>query len=150
MASIRAGDPAPDFTLTDQHGEALTLSDYRGTWVVAYFYPADDTPGCTVEACSFRDAYEDFTDAGAEVIGISSQDEESKRKFAEKHNLPFKLVADPDSKIRKSFGVPKTLGLLPGRVTYVIDPEGVVRKVFNSQFGVKKHTGEALATINAG
>ncbi len=150
MASISAGDPAPDFTLTDQNGEPVTLSAYLGTWVVAYFYPADDTPGCTVEACSFRDAYEDFVDAGAEVIGISSQDEASKKKFAEKHNLPFKLVADTDNAVRKSFGVPKTLGLLPGRVTYVIDPDGVVRKVFSSQFGVKKHTGEALATIAAG
>lgn len=149
MASIQAGDPAPDFTLTDQDGEPVSLSDYKGRWVVAYFYPADDTPGCTVEACSFRDAYEDFVDAGAEVIGISSQDEASKKKFADKHNLPFRLVADADSKIRKSYGVPKTFGLLPGRVTYVIDPEGVVAKVFNSQFGVKKHTGEALATITA-
>ncbi len=148
MASISAGDPAPDFTLTDQNGETVTLSDYRGKWVVAYFYPKDDTPGCTREACSFRDSYEDFVDVGAEVIGISAQDEASKKKFAEKYNLPFKLVADTGNTIRKAYGVPKTMGLLPGRVTYVIDPEGIVRKVFNSQSGVLKHTGEALATIN--
>lgn len=150
MASIGVGDPAPDFSLLDQNGATVTLSGLQGKWVVLYFYPADDTPGCTAEACSFRDSHEDFVDAGAVVVGISGQDEASHKKFADKHNLPFTLVADTGNTVRKAFGVPKTLGILPGRVTYVIDPQGVVRKVFSSQLGAKKHMGEALAAVKAG
>lgn len=145
--SVREGDPAPDFTLRDQDGESVTLSGLRGSWVVLYFYPADDTPGCTAESCSFRDSHEDFVDAGARVIGISGQGVESHKKFAERHHLPFTLVADEGDSVRKQYGVPKTLGLLAGRVTYVIDPDGVVRKVFSSQFRPTKHIGEALETI---
>jgi thioredoxin-dependent peroxiredoxin len=150
MTSIGVGDPAPDFSLLDQNGATVTLSGLQGKWVVLYFYPADDTPGCTAEACSFRDSHEDFVDAGAVVVGISGQDEASHKKFADKHNLPFTLVADTGNTVRKAFGVPKTLGILPGRVTYVIDPEGIVRKVFSSQLGAKKHMGEALAAVKAG
>jgi peroxiredoxin Q/BCP len=145
--SIREGDPAPDFTLPDQHGDQVRLADLRGSWVVVYFYPADDTPGCTAESCSFRDSHEDFVDAGARVIGISGQGVESHKKFAEKHRLPFTLLADEQNEVRKAYGVNKTLGLLPGRVTYVIDPEGVVRKVFSSQFRPTKHIDEALSAI---
>jgi peroxiredoxin Q/BCP len=147
-SSVGEGDIAPDFTLPDQNGESVTLSGLRGSWVVLYFYPADDTPGCTAESCSFRDSHEDFVDAGARVIGISGQGVDSHKKFAEKHNLPFTLVADEGDVVRSQYGVPKTLGLLAGRVTYVIDPEGVVRKVFASQFRPTKHIGEALATIS--
>jgi len=149
-ASVREGDPAPDFTLPDQDGTPTTLSDLRGSWVVLYFYPADDTPGCTAESCSFRDSHEDFVDAGARVVGISGQDAASHKRFADKHRLPFTLVADEGDEVRTRYGVPKTLGLLPGRVTYVIDPDGVVRKVFSSQFRPTKHIGEALATIRGG
>jgi thioredoxin-dependent peroxiredoxin len=148
--SIRDGDPAPDFTLPDQDGASVTLSDLRGSWVVLYFYPADDTPGCTAEACRFRDSHEDFVDAGARVIGISGQGVESHKKFAEKNTLPFTLVADESNEVRKQYGVSKTMGLLPGRVTYVIDPDGIVRKVFSSQFRPTKHIGEALETIRGG
>jgi peroxiredoxin Q/BCP len=144
---VHEGDPAPDFTLPDQDGTATTLSDLRGSWVVLYFYPADDTPGCTAESCSFRDSHEDFVDAGARVVGISGQGVESHKKFAEKHRLPFTLVADEGDEVRTRYGVSKTLGLFPGRVTFVIDPDGVVRKVFSSQFRPTKHIGEALATI---
>jgi peroxiredoxin Q/BCP len=147
--SIEPGDEAPDFTLPDQDGNPLSLHDLRGSWVVLYFYPADDTPGCTAEACRFRDSHEDFVDAGARVVGISGQDEESHKRFAAKHDLPFALVADSDDEVRRRYGVSKTLGLLPGRVTYVIDPDGIVRKVFSSQFRPTKHIGEALATIRA-
>ena len=150
MASIGTGDPAPDFSLSDQNGETVTLSGLRGKWVVLYFYPSDDTPGCTAEACTFRDSHEDFVDAGAVVVGISGQDAESHKKFADKHNLPFTLVADTGNDVRKAYGVKKSLGIIPGRVTYVIDPEGVVRKVFSSQMGAKKHMGEALATVTGG
>lgn len=143
------GDPAPDFTLPDQDGRTVSLADLRGSWVVVYFYPADDTPGCTAESCSFRDSHEDFVDAGARVIGISGQGVESHKKFAEKHQLPFTLLADETNEVRKRYGVGKTLGLLPGRVTYVIDPAGIVRKVFSSQFRPTKHMGEALETIRS-
>lgn len=117
--------------------------------MVVYFYPADDTPGCTAESCSFRDSYEDFTEAGAEVVGISGDSVESHQRFAEKHRLPFHLLADVDGAAREAFGVGRTFGLLPGRVTFVIDPGGTIRKVFNSQFRPRKHIDEALATIRA-
>jgi peroxiredoxin Q/BCP len=148
--SATVGQPAPDFTLPDQDGTAVTLSDLKGEWVVVYFYPKDDTPGCTAESCSFRDSFEDFTDAGARVIGISSDSVDSHKAFAQKHSLPFTLLADTDSSVRKGWGVSKTLGLLPGRVTYVIDPEGVVRHKFSSQFKPKSHIDEALTVIRAG
>jgi peroxiredoxin Q/BCP len=143
--SVQVGDQAPDFSLADQNGETVTLSSFRGNKaVVLYFYPKDDTPGCTVESCTFRDSYEDFKDVGAEVIGISSDSPESHKKFAQKHNLPFTLVSDSNSSVRKDYGVPSTLGLLPGRVTYVIDKEGMIRHIFNSQFNPKAHVAEAM------
>ena len=148
--TLQVGDTAPDFELPSQTGDTVKLSDQRGHWVVVYFYPADDTPGCTAEACSFRDSYEDFTDAGAVVIGISGDSVESHVKFAEKHHLPFTLLSDGDGAVRSSWGVSKSLGLLPGRVTYVIDPDGVVRKRFSSQLRAKQHHQEALAAIRAG
>src|SRR6516164_7876574 len=125
--SLDLGQAVPDFELPSQTGDKVRLSDHRGSWVVVYFYPADDTPGCTAEACSFRDSYEDFTDAGAVVIGISGDSVESHVKFADKHHLPFTLLSDGDGALRKDWGVNKSLGVLPGRVTYVIDPEGVLR-----------------------
>jgi peroxiredoxin Q/BCP len=149
MTKIAEGDAAPDFELPSADGP-VRLTDHRGTWVVLYFYPADDTPGCTAEACSFRDTYEDFTDAGATVIGVSSDSVAKHEKFAAKHNLPFTLLSDEDGALRSSYGVGKSLGVLPGRVTYVIDPQGVVRKVFSSQLRAKQHQVEALETILAG
>ncbi len=147
---IKVGDVAPDFALTDRTGRTVRLSDYRGKQaVVLYFYPKDDTPGCTKEACSFRDQYQDLQDAGAEVIGVSSDSEESHGKFVSKYRLPFVLLADRDGAVRKRYGVPATLGLLPGRVTFVIDPQGVVRHVFNSQLQATKHVGEALTALRA-
>lgn len=148
MASIQVGDTAPDFTRTTQNGDSITLSQFRGEkTVVLYFYPKDETPGCTAEACTFRDSFEDFVDAGAVVVGVSQDSVESHQKFAEHHRLPFLLVSDADKSLQKAYGVPKTLGLLPGRVTYVIDREGVVRHVFNSQLNAKKHVQEALDVV---
>jgi len=148
--AIKTGDTAPDFSLPDRNGNTVRLSDYRGKKaVVLYFYPKDDTPGCTKEACSFRDQYEVFKDAGAEVIGISSDSAESHAKFASKYSLPFVLVADKGGTVRKQYGVPATLGLLPGRVTFVIDPQGVVRHVFNSQLQATKHVDEAAQALRA-
>ena len=145
--TITAGQTVPEFSLPDQDGTTVTSAQLRGGWAVVYFYPKDDTPGCTAESCSFRDNFEAFSDVGAKVIGISSDSVESHKAFAQKHNLPFTLLADTDGTVRKQFGVGRTLGLLPGRVTYVIDPEGIVQKVFSSQFKPKKHIDEALTTI---
>jgi peroxiredoxin Q/BCP len=148
MASITVGDAAPDFTLPDHQGNRVSLADYRGRQaVVVFFYPKDDTPVCTKEACSFRDSYEDFADAGAAVLGVSQGSEAAHASFARKHSLPFPLLVDADDGLRRAFGVPKTLGLLPGRVTYVIDKEGVVRHVFNSQLFADRHVSEALAIV---
>jgi peroxiredoxin Q/BCP len=145
---IQVGDLAPDFTLPNQSGETVALSQFRGQKaVVLYFYPKDDTPGCTIESCTFRDSYTDFQSAGAEVIGISSDPPNSHQQFAAKHSLPFTLVSDEGSKVRNAYGVPSTLGLLPGRVTYIIDLEGKVRHIFNSQFNPKAHASEAMKVL---
>jgi peroxiredoxin Q/BCP len=148
MPRIKVGDRAPDFTAVAQDGREVSLADYLGKKaVVVYFYPKDNTSVCTAQACSFRDAYEDFVKAGAEVIGVSSDDTESHRGFAEKQHLPFVLVSDEKKSLRKAFGVPSTLGLIPGRVTYVIDREGIVRHIFNSQLNASRHISESLETV---
>jgi len=148
--AITAGQQAPDFALPDATGKTVRLSDFRGKKaVVLYFYPKDDTPGCTKEACAFRDQYEDLKDAGAEVIGVSSDGGESHEKFASKYKLPFLLVSDRGGVVRKQYGIPATLGLLPGRVTFVIDQQGVVRRTFNSQFQATKHVSEAIEALRA-
>jgi peroxiredoxin Q/BCP len=147
---LSVGTKAPDFTLNDQNGKPVTLSGFRGQKsVVVYFYPKDDTPGCTAEACSFRDQFTEFTDAGAEVIGISSDSEATHKKFADKHRLPFTLLSDKGGSVRKAFGVPATFGLLPGRVTFVIDKQGIVKLAFNSQINASKHVAESLSVIKA-
>jgi thioredoxin-dependent peroxiredoxin len=146
---LKVGAPAPDFTLADANGKDVRLADFRGRPVVLYFYPKDDTPGCTKEACSFRDQYQDFQDAGAVVLGVSSDSSESHRAFAERHRLPFTLLADRGGQVRKLYGVPATLGLLPGRVTFVIGADGVVRHVFNSQLDAARHVSEALEVLRA-
>jgi peroxiredoxin Q/BCP len=146
--AVQSGQAAPEFELADSQGKRVRLADFRGKRaVVLYFYPKDDTPGCTKEACSFRDHYEAFRDAGAEVIGVSSDSEASHGKFATKHKLPFTLLADSGGKVRKLYGVPATLGLLPGRVTFVIDRKGIVRHVFNSQLQATRHVEEALGVL---
>jgi peroxiredoxin Q/BCP len=148
--AIAAGDPAPEFELPSASGDTVRLADFRGkSEVVLYFYPKDDTPGCTTEACSFRDRYESFRDAGAEVIGVSSDSSDSHRGFVRKHRLPFVLLSDADGSVRKRYGVPKTLGLIPGRTTYLIDREGIVRHVFSSQFQPLKHVAETLEVLKS-
>lgn len=142
------GQPAPSLALPDASGEVVDLRSYRGERVVVvYFYPRDFTFGCTAEACGFRDSYQDFTDAGAVVIGVSADDPESHQRFAAEHDLPFVLLSDTEGMARKAWGVRKTLGLMPGRVTYVIDKEGAVRHVFDSALSFKKHVDEALAVV---
>jgi peroxiredoxin Q/BCP len=145
---VEVGDFAPDFELPSQSGERVRLSDlWKDRVVVLYFYPKDETPGCTREACAFRDSYQVFKDAGAEVIGVSSDSVESHGGFASRHGLPFVLLSDEGARVRRRYGVRSTLGLLPGRVTYVIDRDGVVRQVFSSQLDAERHVGEALATL---
>ena len=126
----------------------VSLKDFLGKKpVVLFFYPKDDTPGCTKEVCAFRDNFEEFRKLDSEVIGISSDSVESHSSFAKNHNLPFTLLSDEGSKVRKLYGVPKTFGLFPGRVTYVIDKEGIVRHIFSSQRGAEKHVEEALKAL---
>jgi peroxiredoxin Q/BCP len=128
----------------------VSLRDFLGKKpVILYFYPKDDTPGCTKEACAFRERHEDFRELNAEVIGISSDPVESHRSFAAKHELPFTLLSDEGGKVRKLYGASSTFGLVPGRVTYVLDEEGVVRHIFSSQLGVEEHVEEALEALRS-
>jgi peroxiredoxin Q/BCP len=145
---VQVGDPAPDFTLPSITGKAVSLSDFIGQKdIVLYFYPKDNTSGCVAEACAFRDSYEVFKDAGAEVIGVSSDSEESHQSFAREHRLPFILLSDVGGKVRKLYGVPSTFGLLPGRVTYILDKQGIVRHIFSATFAPQKHVDEALKAL---
>lgn len=133
------------FDLIDQDGIHWRMEDHLGKVLVVYFYPKDDTPGCLKEACNFRDRYEEFIKLGAEVIGISSDDQRSHSIFASKNQLPFRLLSDPDQKVRKEYGALDLF--LPGRVTYVIDKKGMVRHVFSSQSQATKHIDEAFKMV---
>ena len=148
---IEVGSRVPDFSLYDQNGNLFQLATHLGKHnLVIYFYPKDETQGCTKEACKFRDMYKDFTDAGAEVIGISSDSRKSHSEFAAKHKLPFSLLSDEDKKVRKRFGVPTNfLGLLPGRVTYIVDKQGIVRYIFNSQNQAEMHAEESFRILKS-
>src|SRR5512136_313275 len=127
MTELKTGDTAPDFSLTDERGFPVSLKDFFGKkTVVLYFYPKDFTSGCTREACAFRDSYEAFKEVGAEVMGVSTATQEKHGEFAAAYKLPFKLLADEAGKVRQLYGVPSSLGLIPGRVTYIIDKSGVV------------------------
>ena len=147
---VEIGDKAPEFALKNEKGVTVSLTDFIGKKaVVLYFYPKDGSPGCTKEACAFRDSYEAFKDAGAEVIGISSQSEESHSIFSLKYNLPFTLLVDEEAKVRKAYGVPPSFGMIPGRATYVIDKEGTVRHIFSSQMNIEGHVNEALKVLKS-
>ncbi len=142
------GECVPDVTLPLVGAESRRLANvYRDRPVVLFFYPKNNTTLCTKEACAFRDQYEDFKDAGAEVIGVSSDGGAAHEKFATKYNLPFLLLSDRGGVVRKQYGVPATLGLLPGRVTFVIDKNGVVQRTFNSQLQATKHVSEAIEAL---
>ena len=146
---IRVGDEAPEVALPDARGEVVRLSSFRGVSpVVLYFYPADFTPGCTAEACAFRDAYEAFMEAGAVVIGVSGDSGERHAAFAARHGLPFILLSDREGEARRAYGVGRTLGILPGRATYIIDREGIVCHVFSSQLRARAHVREALEVLS--
>ena len=146
--SVSIGDRAPDFTLRDQNGQPVHLADLIGkATIVLYFYPKDFSGGCTAEACSFRDNYEVFKQAGAMVIGVSSDTEESHAGFAQKHRLPFTLLSDPNAVVQKVYGVPNLLGIVRGRVTYVIDQSGTIRHTFSALIDGPKHVAESLRII---
>lgn len=149
--AIKKGDKCPNFKLQDQNGVEHSIDYYIGEKnIVLYFYPKDDSPGCTKQACSFRDSYQDFLDIGAEVIGVSSDGMKAHKAFSENHNLPFTLLADTQKKVRQLFGVPSNLlGLIPGRVTYIIDKKGIVKGVFNSQLNFNAHVTEALKVLKS-
>jgi thioredoxin-dependent peroxiredoxin len=149
---LEAGKPAPAFELADQEGQIHTLSDYHGETIVLYFYPKDDTPGCTKEACSFRDAYADFRKAGVEIIGISPDSEKSHKKFVQKYDLPFTLLADPDHAVCEAYGVwgrKKSFGReYEGvfRTTFVIGPDGTIKRVF-ANVKPEEHSQEVLEEV---
>jgi peroxiredoxin Q/BCP len=146
--AAKVGDKAPDFTLPSQMGDSVTLSEFVGKKnIVLFFYPRDESRGCTAEACTFRDNYQELTSLGAEVIGISGQSVESHKSFATHHGLPFILLSDEDNKVRKLYGVPSTMGIIPGRVTYIIDKKGIVRHIFSSQIQTQRHVEEAKRTL---
>ena len=149
MATIKIGDKIPEFSLPDQTGRMFDIKSVLGKKnLVIYFYPKDDTAGCTKEACSFRDQYEDFKENGAEVIGISSDSVKSHKRFTRRNNLNFILLSDEKSKIRKLFGVPTNFfGLIQGRVTYVVNQNGEVVHIFNSQLQATKHINESLQAL---
>lgn len=145
---MNVGDWAPEFTLNDQDGKPVSLADFRGKQtVVVFFYPKDESPVCTIEACGFRDMTPSFTEAGAAVLGISSDDSTKHRAFADQYRLSFPLLADTDGAVRRAFEVPSTLWLLPGRVTYVIDRDGIVRMIYDSQIRAQQHVERALEAV---
>jgi thioredoxin-dependent peroxiredoxin len=144
---IKVGDKAPDFTLRSSTGANISLSHFLGKKnVVLFFYPRDEGPTCCKEAEAFRDNYEAFKEKDAEAIGVSAQSVESHKSFASNHGLPYILLSDTDNKVRKLYGVSPTLGI-PGKVTYVIDKEGIVKHVFSSQLHFIKHVKEALFAL---
>jgi len=146
---VKVGDKTPNFKLKNSQGQTFELNNLIGKKVIVlYFYPKDFTPGCTAEACSFRDKYEDFKEAGAEVIGISSDSSSSHSRFRSKHDLNFILLSDVNKKVEKLYDVPRSLlGLLPGRVTYIIGKDGRVKHIFNSQFNATQHVNEAMKVV---
>jgi len=148
---MRNGSAAPDFELPDQHGKLVRLSQYRGSrQVVLFFYPKDDTSGCTIEACKFRDDFDQFRVAGAEVLGISDDSVESHGRFAAKYKLPFTLLSDRGGRVRRLYEVKKSFGLIPARVTFVIDREGIIRHAFSSLTKPSQHVEEALSALTPG
>ncbi len=142
------GNPAPDFSLVDQNGETRTLANYRQRWVVLYFYPKDDTPGCTTEACKFRDDYAAVQRLGAEILGVSIDDRDSHATFSKKYSLPFPLLADTDGTVAKRYGA--LWGVWPlkfaRRHTFLIDPQGRIARIYR-EVDPKTHSREVIADL---
>jgi len=148
--SLKPGDKAPDFELQAQDGRRVSLREFAGSKnVVLYFYPKDFTRGCTMETRSFSENYDKVLELGAEVIGISSDSAETHKEFANECGAKFILLADEGGRVRKLYGVQASLGLIPGRVTYVIDKQGIIRHIFSSQMNARQHVQEALGALKA-
>jgi peroxiredoxin Q/BCP len=148
MAALKIGDNLPTFKLQDQNGNWINSENLKDEVLVIYFYPKDDTPGCTAEACAFRDSHEDFIELGAKVIGVSADSISKHKDFVNRYKLPFTLLSDNSNDLRKKFGVPKSfLGLLPGRVTYIFDKNGKLVHVYDSQLNSKGHIKTSLETV---
>lgn len=149
---IEEGKKAPDFSLPDQDGNKVKLSDFKGRYIVLYFYPKDDTPGCTKEACSFRDTFPEFNNVDAVILGVSPDSVSSHKKFAEKYKLPFRLLADEDKKVIEKYGVWKEKSMYGKkymgveRTTFVIDPDGRIKKIF-PKVKVDNHHQEVLEAL---
>ncbi len=149
LTPLKVGDKAPDFALPSSNGGSVRLSQFIGTNIVIFFYPMDESPVCSKEAEAFRDKNNEFKELNAVVIGISSQNIESHKSFAARHNLPFILLSDNENKVRKLYAVSTTLGVVPGRVTYVIDKQGIIKHVYSSQIHPTKHANEALQALKS-
>ncbi len=147
---LKVGDPAPEFTLPDQDGEQRSLSDYRGGWLVLYFYPKDDTPGCTTEACRFRDDIYALRGLGVSVLGISLDDAKSHKAFAQKYHLPFPLLSDHKGRVARKYGSLFRLGPLrfARRHTFIIDPQGRIAKIYRD-VKPKGHSDQVIADLQA-
>jgi thioredoxin-dependent peroxiredoxin len=145
--TLKEGQAAPDFTLKTDAGQSVTLSSLKGKMVVLYFYPKDGTPGCTKEACAFRDAFADYQTAGIEVLGVSVDDEASHQKFKQEQNLNFTLLADSNKEVSKSYGVLNAMGL-SSRVTFLIDKEGKLKKIFKD-VSPESHAKDVLAAAKS-
>ncbi|KAG0577948.1 hypothetical protein M758_5G186700 [Ceratodon purpureus] len=147
---VSRGDKLPPLALKDQDGRDVKLSKFIGKPLVLYFYPANETPSCTKQACSFRDSYDDFRKLGATVVGVSGDSPESHKAFKKKYNLPYTLLSDEGNEVRKAFGVPADFfGALAGRQTYVTNRQGVVTLIYNNQFQPEKHVDETLKVLSA-
>jgi peroxiredoxin Q/BCP len=149
MKTLKIGDHIPAIILNNQFGDLINIDDYLGEQnLVIYFYPKDNTYGCTAEACKFRDAYEEFKKYNCSVIGVSSDDEESHKQFAIKNKLSFNLLSDRGNRVRRRFGIASNLfGLIPGRVTFVVDKKGIIQYIFNSQLNISKHIFTSLEIL---
>ena len=146
---LKKGDRIPSITLVDQDGKNVSLDSFRGNPLIIYFYPKDNTRVCTAQACGFRANYEAFQEMGAEVIGISGESHESHKQVTNKRKLPFILLSDPKKEARKAFKLPSLLGLLPGRVTFIVDKEGIIKHTFRADFNAEQHIKEALKVVQS-
>ena len=145
--TLKVGEKAPTISLRDQDGNLRHSEGLRGKSLVLFFYPKDNTPGCTAEACSFRDNYDLLKEMGAEVWGVSGDDEISHANFAIKNNIPFPLLVDKDNNLRKAFDVPNVMSILPGRVTFIIDSKGKIKYIFNNLLNASAHVSESIRIL---
>ncbi|MET0028354.1 MAG: peroxiredoxin [Candidatus Thiodiazotropha sp.] len=149
-AELQTGEPAPDFELMDQNGDTQSLQAYRGSWVVLYFYPKNDTPGCTTEACQFRDDYLRLTEMGAHVLGVSTDEVSSHQEFANKYHLPFPLLSDAKGEVASRYGALFQIGPLryAKRHSFIIDPQGRLAEIYRD-VNPKRHSGEVIARLES-